>query len=163
MFYFYYGHEDFFVCFFMDGHPQAMVVLFPCSHSQGFKKATMAITLLNLLHLFLVPRWMARGGVMHIQVSARDESGLTGDRSVLYGRWLWYLLLPETETSCMAGDRDVCVCVFILYALWTEYDKKSVFPQYSAVWTRRVRQALLSVKCTIPFPSPHFNQLAPIS
>jgi len=29
----------------MDGHPQAMVVLFPCSLSQGFKEATMGITL----------------------------------------------------------------------------------------------------------------------
>jgi len=33
-----------FPCFSMDGHPQATVVLFPCSVSQGFKEATMGIT-----------------------------------------------------------------------------------------------------------------------
>jgi len=35
---------DFFFVY-MDGHPQARVVLFPCSHlKQGFKEATMGIT-----------------------------------------------------------------------------------------------------------------------
>jgi len=41
-----------FLCFSMDGHPQAMVVLFPCSISQGFKEATMGITLFHFFHLF---------------------------------------------------------------------------------------------------------------
>jgi hypothetical protein len=40
----------------MDGHPQAKVVLFLRSLSQGFKEATMGITLFvclyHLLHLF---------------------------------------------------------------------------------------------------------------
>jgi hypothetical protein len=34
-----------FPCFSIDGHPQATVVHFPCSLSQGFKEATMGITL----------------------------------------------------------------------------------------------------------------------
>jgi len=34
-----------FPCLSMDGHPQATVVLFPCSLSQGFQEATMRITL----------------------------------------------------------------------------------------------------------------------
>jgi len=34
-----------FLCFSMNGHPQATVVLFSCSLSQGFKEATMGITL----------------------------------------------------------------------------------------------------------------------
>jgi hypothetical protein len=38
-----FGKTDFFV--YMDGHPQATVVLFPCSLlKQGFKEATMEIT-----------------------------------------------------------------------------------------------------------------------
>ena len=49
----------------MDGHPQATVVLFPCSLSQGFKEATMGITLFHLFHLFLALRCIARGGVLH--------------------------------------------------------------------------------------------------
>jgi hypothetical protein len=41
---------DFFV--YMDGHPQATVVLFPCSLvTQGFKEATMGITVCLLLCL----------------------------------------------------------------------------------------------------------------
>jgi hypothetical protein len=43
-----------FLCFFMDGHPQATVVLFPCSLSQGFKEATMGITLFHLFICFLL-------------------------------------------------------------------------------------------------------------
>jgi len=70
----------------MDGHPQATVVLFPCSLSQGFKEATMGITLFYLFHLFLALRCIARGGVLHIQVSAGDESRMAGDGGVLYGR-----------------------------------------------------------------------------
>jgi hypothetical protein len=42
---------DFFV--YMDGHPQATVVHFPCSLvTQGFKQATMGITVCVLLCLF---------------------------------------------------------------------------------------------------------------
>jgi len=36
-----------FLCLLMDGHPQAMAVLFPCSLSQGFKEAVMRITLFH--------------------------------------------------------------------------------------------------------------------
>jgi hypothetical protein len=52
----------------MDGPPQATVVLFPCSLSQGFKEATMGITscasclLVCLFVLFLAPQSVARGG-----------------------------------------------------------------------------------------------------
>jgi len=43
LFHFSFGKTDFFV--YMDGHPQATVVLFPCSLlKQGFKEATMEIT-----------------------------------------------------------------------------------------------------------------------
>jgi hypothetical protein len=48
LFHFSFGHADFFVCSFMDSHPQATVVLFPCSLLQGFKEATMGITLFHL-------------------------------------------------------------------------------------------------------------------
>jgi len=55
---------NFFV--YMDGHPQATVVLFPCSLvTQGCKEATMGITVCLLLCLvvcFLAPRSVARGG-----------------------------------------------------------------------------------------------------
>jgi hypothetical protein len=37
----------------MDGHPQATVVLFPCSLSQGFKEATMGITICLFVYLFV--------------------------------------------------------------------------------------------------------------
>jgi len=94
LFHFSFGHVD----FFMNGHPQATVVLFPCSLSQGFKEAAMRITLFSSFHLFLTLRCIARGGVLHIQVSARDVS---------YGRRRRCLVWPRTEMSCMAGDGDV--------------------------------------------------------
>jgi hypothetical protein len=62
-YFFLFGNTDFFV--YMDGHPQATVVLFPCSlATQGFKEATMGITCLFicLLFVFLAPRSVARGG-----------------------------------------------------------------------------------------------------
>jgi len=59
----------------MKGHPQAVVVLFPCSLSQGFKEATMGITIYLFVCLFiclfvclfvclffLAPRSVASGG-----------------------------------------------------------------------------------------------------
>ena len=50
----------------MDGHPQATVVLFPCSLlKQGFKEATMGITSCAsslFVCLFLAPQSIARGG-----------------------------------------------------------------------------------------------------
>jgi hypothetical protein len=51
----------------MDGHPQATVVLFPCSLSQDFKDATMGISscalclLVCLFVLFLAPQSIASG------------------------------------------------------------------------------------------------------
>ena len=55
-----------FLCLSMDGHPQAMVLLFPCSQAmQGFKEVTMEVTacLLRCLFVcFLAPRSVARGG-----------------------------------------------------------------------------------------------------
>jgi hypothetical protein len=60
-------NTDFFV--YMDGHPQATVVLFPCSLlKQGFKEATMGITscascfVCLFVCLFLAPQSVARGG-----------------------------------------------------------------------------------------------------
>jgi hypothetical protein len=51
---------DFFV--YMDGHPQATVVLFPCSLiKQGFKEATMGITSCALcLFVCLFVFWLHR-------------------------------------------------------------------------------------------------------
>jgi len=50
----------------MDGHPQATVVLFPFSlATQGFKEATMDITVCLLLSLFVcfgAPWSVAKGG-----------------------------------------------------------------------------------------------------
>jgi hypothetical protein len=55
-----------FPCLSMDGHPQATVVVFPCSlTTQGSMEATMEITvclLLSLFVCFLAPRSVARGG-----------------------------------------------------------------------------------------------------
>jgi len=59
----FFGNRDFFV--YMDGHPQATVVLFPCSlATQGFKEATMGITcvFICLLFVFLAPQSVAKGG-----------------------------------------------------------------------------------------------------
>jgi hypothetical protein len=82
----------------MDGHPQATVVLFPCSLSQGFKEATMGITLFvsSLLICFLAPRCIARGGVLHdrpLSSVARDESRMARDESRM-----------ARDESRMAGD-----------------------------------------------------------
>jgi len=43
-----------FLCFLMDGHPQATAVLFPCSLSQGFKEAVMRITLFHSFRFVFV-------------------------------------------------------------------------------------------------------------
>jgi hypothetical protein len=72
----------------MDGHPQAMVVLFPCSLSQAFKEATIGITLfvLSLLICFLVPWCIARAGALHnrsLSSAARDESRITRYESLM--------------------------------------------------------------------------------
>jgi len=93
----------------MDGHPQATVVLFPCSLSQGFKEATMGITLFvcvfvpSLLICFLAPRYIARGGVLHdrsLSSVARDESHMARDES--------HMARDESrmarDEACMAGD-----------------------------------------------------------
>jgi len=60
----------------MDGHPQATVVLFPCSlATQGFKEATMRITVCLLVCLFvclLAPQSIARGGSVAYMVYLPD-------------------------------------------------------------------------------------------
>ena len=61
-----------FLSIFIDHHPPAMAVLFPCSLSQGFKEAAMGIKLCHFFHFFLTLRCIATWGVLHIQVSARD-------------------------------------------------------------------------------------------
>jgi len=78
-------YVDFFVCFFMDTHPQAVVVLFPCPPSQGFDKATMGFTLFHFI-LFLALQCIATEGVLNVQVSAGAEFGRAADVYVLYGR-----------------------------------------------------------------------------
>jgi len=60
----------------MDGHPQATVVLFPCSLAmQGSKEATMRITVCLLVCLFvyyLAPWSVARGGSVEYMVYLPD-------------------------------------------------------------------------------------------
>jgi len=65
-----------------------MVVLLPCSLSHGFKETALGMTLFHFVHLFL-PLWcIARGGVLHIQMSARDKSQRTRDGGIMHsGRW----------------------------------------------------------------------------
>jgi len=118
LFHFSFGHADFFVCSFMDGHPQATVVLFPCSHSQGFKEATMGITLFHL-HLFLALQCIARGGVLHIQVSAGDESRMAGDGGVLCGWRQRCLVWPEMTVDSDTGWwHSAVLAVSYILALW---------------------------------------------
>jgi hypothetical protein len=109
----------------MDGHPQATVLLFPCSLSQGFKEVTMGITVfvLSLLIRFLAPQCIARGGVLHdrsLSSVARDESRMARDESRM-----------ARDESRMAGDycgpeKSIHTCVrthshlysYIYMALW---------------------------------------------
>jgi len=94
LFHFSFRHAD----FFMDGHPQATVVLIPCSLLQCFQETAMEITLFSSFHLFLTLQCIPRGGVLHIPVSARNFS---------YGQSQRCLVWPETEMSRMAGNRNV--------------------------------------------------------
>ena len=91
------------ISLFIDGHPEATVVLFPCSLSQGFNKATMGITLCYLFHLFVALRCIARGGVLHIQLSAGDESGIGRDGGVLCGQrqrcLVWREITVDSDTG----------------------------------------------------------------
>lgn len=50
----------------VDGHPQAIVVLYPCSLSQGSMEATMEITwfVSSFLIYFHAPSWIMHGGVL---------------------------------------------------------------------------------------------------
>jgi len=103
----------------MDGHPQAMAVLFPCSLPQGFKEAVMRITLFHSFHfvLFLALQCITRGGsIAYTGLRQRRRclvqpeagmSGTVGDGDVLYSQRWRCLVWPETEMSCMAGDGDV--------------------------------------------------------
>jgi hypothetical protein len=105
-----------FLCFLMDGHPQATAVLFPCSLLQGFKEAVMRITLFHSFHLvlFLALRCITRGGsIAHTGLSQRlrclvhPEVTMTwtvGDGDVLYRRRRRCLEWQEPEMSRMAGD-----------------------------------------------------------
>ena len=63
---------DFFV--YMDGHPQALVVLFPCSlATQGFMEATMGITCCLFVCLsLLAPQSVATEGSVTCMVYLPD-------------------------------------------------------------------------------------------
>jgi hypothetical protein len=72
----------------MDGHPQATVVLFPCSISQGFKEAIMGITLFYLFICFLLYGVLQEGeycmiGLCHLM--AGDDSRMAGGESRMAG------------------------------------------------------------------------------
>jgi len=85
-----------FLCLYIDGHPQAIVVLFPCSLAmQGFKKAIMGII---CCLFFLLHGAYQEGGVLHIQVAAGDEPRMAGAE---------ICCMAGEDVSCMAGDGDV--------------------------------------------------------
>jgi len=108
-----------FLCFLMDGHPQAMAVLFPCSLSQGLQEAVMKITLFHSVYLvlFLALQCITRGGSIastglsrrqRCLVQSETEMSCTvGDWYILYGRRRRCLVWLETVMSRMAGDGDV--------------------------------------------------------
>ena len=104
LFHFSFGNTDFFV--YMDGHPQATVVLFPCSLlKQGFKKATMRITSCAsslFVCLFLTPWSLARGAVLHKLISALIRANQASSHTGLMG-WLSYGL---TEMALIRANRD---------------------------------------------------------
>jgi len=97
----------------MDGHPQAMAVLFPCSSSQGLKEAVMRITLFHFV-LCLALRYITRGGSIAytglsrrrkcLERSETEISCMAGDGDVLYVRRRRCLVWPEAVMSRMAGD-----------------------------------------------------------
>lgn len=58
-------YMDLFVYFFMNGHLQAMVVLFPCPPSKGVQEATMECSVYYSI-LFLTPRSQASEKVLHL-------------------------------------------------------------------------------------------------
>jgi len=90
--YFFWAHG--FLCFLIDGHPQATAVLIPCSLLQGFKEAVMRITLIHSFHLvlFLALRCITRGGsIAYTRLSQRRRC----------------LVQLEGEMSCTVGDWDV--------------------------------------------------------
>ena len=94
----------------MDGHPQATVVLFPCSLSQGFKEATMGITLFvsSLFICFLASRCIARGGVLHdrsLSSVARDESRMARDESRMTGGE------PRMTGDCCRPEKSIHRCI----------------------------------------------------
>jgi hypothetical protein len=108
-----------FLYFLMDGHPQDMAVLFPCSLSPGFKEAVMRITLFHSFHviLFLALRCITRGGSIAylglsrrwrclVQPEAEMPCTVEGE-VVLYSRRRRFLKWPETEMFRMAGDSDI--------------------------------------------------------
>jgi len=126
-----------FPCLSMDGYPQATVVLFPCSLSQGFQEATMGITLfvLSFLICFLAPWWIARGGVLHdrfLSSVAGDEACMAGDEfRIAEGE-------PRMTGDCCRLERSIHRCVrthshlyLYIYGLVALLDNtKSSFSKY---------------------------------
>jgi len=107
----------------MDGHPQATVVLFPCSLLHGFKKATMGIPLFvclfvsSLFICFLAPRCIARGGVLHdrsLSSVARDESRMARDEPRMTGD---YCQPEESIHRCVRTHSHLYSYIYVLVAL----------------------------------------------
>jgi len=96
----------------MNGHPQATVVLFPCSHAtQGFKEATMGIiSLFICLLVVCFPCTMKRRkrGECCIYRSQLEMSLVWPKRRCLVWPVQRCPVWPETVKSHMAGDGDVC-------------------------------------------------------
>jgi len=109
------GHLD----FFMDGHPQATVVLFPCSLLHGFKEAAMAISLFHHFICFLL-YGVEQEGEYSIHRSPPEMSHMAGDRDVSYGWRPRCLVWLETGMFRMAGDRDVLFGWGWWCLIWTE-------------------------------------------
>jgi len=110
----------------MDGHPQATVVLFPCSLvTQGFKEATMGIILFvcscstkrskrgecciyrsqpEMSLTWPETEMSCMAGAEKSCMAGAEVSRMPGDSDVLYGRRRSCLVWPETVMSYMAGD-----------------------------------------------------------
>jgi hypothetical protein len=98
-----------FVCFLIDGHPQATAVIFPFSLSQGFKEAVMRITLFHSFHLVSCSMVYNKRGEFYIYRSQPETemSCSDGGGDVLYSQTGRRLVKSEMEMSCMAGDGNV--------------------------------------------------------
>ena len=83
---------------YIDGHPQATVVLFPCSHAtQGFNEATVGITDCLFVCSF-APQSVSTGGSVACMVYLPDVWFQLG-WCIISPRWWWFLAQLEMQTQ----------------------------------------------------------------